>query len=108
MGKTISCAECGKKTTLPFNPKGGGPFYCKKHYKEKKQKEEGDKQEPAPAAAAPGGMSMGMSQVPTQTQGMEDKQEMRLTVAMSPQLQNPEKIPEEEKVLPGLKNLKES
>lgn len=29
----ITCAECGKKDTVPFQPRGDRPVYCKEHFR---------------------------------------------------------------------------
>lgn len=28
----ITCAECGKKDMVPFQPKGDRPVYCREHF----------------------------------------------------------------------------
>lgn len=33
---TVTCAECGAETTVPFEPKEGRPVYCKECYAKKK------------------------------------------------------------------------
>lgn len=39
----ITCADCGEKATVPFEPKGDGPLYCRecfgKHRDEKGSEE---------------------------------------------------------------------
>ena len=37
---SVICADCGKETTVPFEPREGRPVYCKECYA--KMKESGD------------------------------------------------------------------
>lgn len=32
----VVCADCGKKTTVPFEPRGDRPVYCRDCYKNRK------------------------------------------------------------------------
>jgi CxxC-x17-CxxC domain-containing protein len=34
-GTTVVCASCGQTTTVPFEPKGDRPVYCKNCYRPK-------------------------------------------------------------------------
>jgi len=36
---TVTCAECGKETTVPFQPKGDRPVYCRECFD--KRRDEG-------------------------------------------------------------------
>jgi len=33
----ITCSECGKKDTVPFQPKGDRPVYCREHFRNHRQ-----------------------------------------------------------------------
>jgi CxxC-x17-CxxC domain-containing protein len=35
-GTTVVCAGCGQTTTVPFEPRGDRPVYCKNCYKGKR------------------------------------------------------------------------
>ena len=35
MGTTVVCASCGQTTTVPFEPRGDRPVYCKSCYRPK-------------------------------------------------------------------------
>ena len=35
---TVECAECGKETQVPFEPKGDRPVYCRDCFNAKRNK----------------------------------------------------------------------
>ena len=35
----VTCANCGKQTTVPFQPKGDRPVYCRECFDAKRQQE---------------------------------------------------------------------
>ena len=40
-GTTVTCAGCGKQTTVPFEPRGDRPVYCQDCYQAKKRSSTG-------------------------------------------------------------------
>ena len=35
-GTTVTCSDCGRQTTVPFEPRGGRPVYCQDCYQKRK------------------------------------------------------------------------
>ena len=38
IARTVTCAECGKETQVPFEPKGDRPVYCRDCFNAKRNK----------------------------------------------------------------------
>ena len=36
-GTAVTCADCGKNTTVPFEPRGDRPVYCQDCYQSRKR-----------------------------------------------------------------------
>jgi CxxC-x17-CxxC domain-containing protein len=36
-GTTVTCSDCGKQTTVPFEPRGDRPVYCQDCYQARKR-----------------------------------------------------------------------
>jgi CxxC-x17-CxxC domain-containing protein len=36
-GTTVTCSDCGKQTTVPFEPSGDRPVYCQDCYQSRKR-----------------------------------------------------------------------
>ena len=53
-GKTpdteVTCAECGKQTTVPFHPRGGRPVFCRECFVKQREAAKASAGEVAPEA----------------------------------------------------------
>lgn len=38
---TVTCAECGKETEVPFEPKDGRPVYCRECFDKRRAEQQG-------------------------------------------------------------------
>lgn len=41
---TVTCAECGKETEVPFEPKDGRPVYCRECFDKRRAEQQGGDQ----------------------------------------------------------------
>lgn len=41
----VTCSDCGKETTVPFEPTKGRPVYCKSCYEKRQRGGSGNKQQ---------------------------------------------------------------